>query len=69
MRVEHKVSRMEFAYLVTTSDGSETFAEQHVMGLFTPDEYTAALEGAGLEAELLTPGPIGRGLAPGTRRD
>jgi dTDP-3-amino-3,4,6-trideoxy-alpha-D-glucopyranose N,N-dimethyltransferase/N-dimethyltransferase len=68
MRVEGTVSHMEFAYLVTTPDGSETFVEEHVMGLFTPDRYREALEGAGLAAEFLTPGPLGRGLAVGVRR-
>ena len=68
MRVEGTVSHMEFAYLVTTPDGSETFTEEHVMGLFTPARYREALEGARLASEFLTPGPLGRGLAVGVRR-
>jgi SAM-dependent methyltransferase len=65
-RIEPGVSHMEFTYLVTTADGSETFTELHVMGLFEPGEYVAALEAAGLSAEFVEPGPLGRGLAVGT---
>ena len=68
MRIEGGVSTMEFAYLVTTAEGSETFVEEHAMGLFTPEQYTAAVEVAGLRAEFITPGPSGRGLAVGVRR-
>lgn len=67
MRVDGKVSSMEFGYLVTTSEGSDTFVEEHVMGLFTADEYTAAVKAVGLEAEFVMPGPLGRGLAIGVR--
>ena len=66
---EDGVSRMEFAYLVTTAAGSELLVEQHDMGLFTPDRYLAALEAAGLQARF---DPVGtrleRGLAIGVRR-
>ncbi|MCB2223465.1 MAG: methyltransferase domain-containing protein [Actinobacteria bacterium] len=65
-RVRGGATHMEFAYLVTTEEGSQTFTEEHVMGLFTPDEYTAAIGAAGLDAEFLMPGPIGRGMAVGT---
>lgn len=65
MRVEGAVSHMEFSYLVTTPEGSETFTEQHTMGLFTPDAYVAACEAAGLRAEFVMPGPLRRGLAVG----
>ncbi|NQV06322.1 class I SAM-dependent methyltransferase [bacterium] len=65
--VDEGVSRLEFAYLVTTEGGSEMFIEQHVMGLFTPDQYTRSIEAAGLSAEFLEPGThLGRGLAVGT---
>jgi SAM-dependent methyltransferase len=69
IRVEGAATRMEFAYLVTGEDGSERFTEEHVMGLYSPDEYVTALQKAGLASEFLTPGPIGRGLAVGVRRD
>lgn len=68
MQVEGRISRVEFAYLVTTTEGSETFTEEHLMGLYAPGEYREALAAAGLEAEFLTPGPLGRGLAVGVRR-
>ena len=67
MTIEGAVSHVEFAYLVTTEEGSETFTEMHVTGLFTPEEYAQAITAAGLEAEFLMNGPIGRGLAVGVR--
>ena len=61
-----KVSRMEFAYLVTTDDGSDLRVERHDMGLFTPDEYVAAVRDAGLAAAFDRDGTrMGRGLAIG----
>ncbi|MFP5351458.1 MAG: class I SAM-dependent methyltransferase [Actinomycetota bacterium] len=55
------VSVLDFEYLVGTSDGVEYFTEQHRLGLFSDDQYRAALTKAGLElsdaADLM-----GRGL-------
>jgi SAM-dependent methyltransferase len=69
MHIEGAVSHMEFAYLVTTEGGSETFTEDHVMGLFTPDQYLEAVAAAGLRAEFDRDGPMGRGLAIGVQPD
>lgn len=64
--LRERVSRMEFAYLITTADGSRLAVERHDMGLFTPAEYVAAVEAAGLAAEFDREGTsIGRGLAIG----
>lgn len=64
---EH-VTDMEFAYLVTTSAGSELVTERHVMGLFTAARYVEAFEQAGLQAEFLEDGTrLARGLVIGTR--
>jgi SAM-dependent methyltransferase len=60
--VEDGVSRMEMAYLVTEPDGSEMLTEWHDMGLFTPDQYVAAFEAAGLETDF---DPVGTGLERG----
>lgn len=60
------VSRMEFAYLITTPAGSELRVEQHDMGLFPPERYSAALEAAGLRARFDPEGTrLERGLAIG----
>lgn len=56
------VSRMEMAYLVTEPDGSEMLTEWHDLGLFTPDQYVAAFEAAGLDTEF---DPVGTRLARG----
>ena len=62
-------SDLEFSLLVTTPDGSESFTERHVMGLYEPDRYVEAAVKAGLEAEFLTEGsPLGRGMLVGVRR-
>lgn len=60
------VSDMEFAYVVTTDDGSQFFTEQHLMGVYPPDRYVQAIEAAGLRAEFLEGlTDLGRGLAVG----
>ena len=41
-------SIMEMHHLVVTRDGAETFMERHELGLFTPEQYCAAFEQAGL---------------------
>lgn len=57
---------MEFTYLVTTPDGSSTFAERHVMGLFPAERYVEAAERAGLSAEFDPDGSaLGRGMLIG----
>ena len=66
--VRDHVSRMQFAYVVTTPHGSEFFTEEHEMGLFTPEQFAAALAAAGLEGEWDPVGTwIERGLAIGVR--
>ena len=57
------VSEAEFAYLVTTPEGSETFVEQHVLGVYTPERLVEAARRAGLEAEFDPEGTyLARGL-------
>ncbi len=46
------LSDMEFAYVVTTHDGSDFFTERHVMGVFPPERYVEAGEVAGLDTEF-----------------
>jgi SAM-dependent methyltransferase len=57
------ISDMEFYYLVTTPDGSETFSERHILGAYPSSRLVAAAQRAGLEAEFDDEGtPLGRGL-------
>lgn len=46
------VSDMEFTYLMTTIDGTETFVERHLMGVRPPERYVEAAKRAGLVAEF-----------------
>ena len=63
-RKEGSLSFVDFRYEVRRGDGPlETFTEEHVMGLFSDDEYRNAIRGAGLELLAFDPeGPTGRGL-------
>ena len=58
---------MDFAYLVGTPGRVEHFTEGHEVGMFTREQYLGAVEAAGLAAEWIEGGLIGRGLALGTR--
>jgi SAM-dependent methyltransferase len=61
-------STMEFTYLVTTMEGSRTFTETHVMGLYPAERYVEAADKAGLDAEFDDQGTaLGRGLLIGVR--
>jgi len=56
------LSRFEFHYAVGRPEGIDTFMEPHVMGLWTVEEYSAAMQSAGLAVEHDPVGLIGRGL-------
>ncbi len=57
----------EMEYLVGTPAGVEHIVERHELGMFTREEYLAAVAAAGLEAEWVEGGLIGRGLVLGRR--
>ena len=60
------VSTIEMHYLLATIDGVEYVEEVHRMGLFTPEQYRAAFEAAGLRYERAD-GLTSRGLHIGIR--
>jgi SAM-dependent methyltransferase len=60
---EGTLSIMDMHHLIATPEGVDYFVERHEMGLFTPDEYQAALEQAGLRATYEPGGGLsGRGV-------
>jgi hypothetical protein len=59
--VENTVSIMNFHYMIATPAGIDTFNEQHVLGLFSKDQYLAAFKDAGMAVEY-DPKGFGRGL-------
>jgi ubiquinone/menaquinone biosynthesis C-methylase UbiE len=67
--LEHRVSVLDFHYLVATPAGIEHFTERHELALFTHDEYLAALRAVGLQAVYDPDGLIGRGLYIGILPD
>lgn len=58
---------LEFHYLVATRSGVEHFTERHDIGMFTHEEYAAAVGAADLRVESETEGLMGRGLYVGVR--
>jgi ubiquinone/menaquinone biosynthesis C-methylase UbiE len=63
--VEGRVSVFDINYLVGTPQGITYFTERHEMGLFTHEEYLAALQKAGLEVYYDPKGLFGRGMYTG----
>ena len=59
--------KMTFHYLVGTPEGFSSFTEDHVVGLFTDEDYLDAFRGVGLTVEHNPWGPMGRGLYTGLK--
>jgi trans-aconitate methyltransferase len=61
-RVEGRLSIMDMHHLIGRPDGIDYFVEQHVMGLFSREEYLSAVQAAGLDAFVDDAGFSGRGI-------
>src|SRR5262245_37901160 len=64
-RVEGTLSIIDFDYLVGTGAGVDHFTERHELGLFTHEQYMAAVEATGLKVTYDPEGLTGRGLYVG----
>jgi hypothetical protein len=59
---QDRTSRVEYHYLVGDANGITHFTDLHEMTLFTPDEYTTAIQDAGCErVEFVAGWADGRG--------
>lgn len=64
--VDGLVSRLEFEYLVGTSQGIERMSETHALGLFTQSQMEGAFEDAGLKVTRVDGALKARGMYIGT---
>lgn len=62
IRVEGRVSTIDFEYLIGRAGGITRASERHDLGLFTREEMRAAFEDAGLRTSFDEHGITGRGL-------
>lgn len=62
------MSVLDIHYMVGTTDGIDSFTERHEMGLFSADDYAAAMIDAGLQHSYDPDGFFGRGLHVGVLR-
>lgn len=65
--MEGNKSIFNINYLVGTSESVESFTEQHVMGLWTEEEYEEAFRNAGIEVQYDNIGLFGRGMYYGQK--
>lgn len=61
------VITLTFHYLVATSEGVESFTEDHTVGMFTHEQYVEAVTSAGLEVHHDEEGLSGRALYLGAK--
>jgi SAM-dependent methyltransferase len=65
--MEDNKSIFDINYMVGTVEGINTFNEQHVMGLWTDEQYQQAFEKAGIKPHFNEKGFFGRGLYYGVK--
>jgi ubiquinone/menaquinone biosynthesis C-methylase UbiE len=66
-RVENETAYFVYNYLVGTSNGVQHLEENHVLGVFTQQEYGQALQAQGLQVAYDDEGLMGRGLFIGVK--
>lgn len=66
-KLNGRIAHIETRYMIVTPEGVETFAEDLDLGLFSAEEYRAAMALAGLEVTFDAEGLTGRGLWIGCR--
>ncbi|MBW3594005.1 MAG: class I SAM-dependent methyltransferase [Actinobacteria bacterium] len=66
-QVRGRMSIVDFHYLVGTQEGISHFTELHELYLFTPEEYTAAIEATGVTVERDAEALMGRGVYIGVK--
>ena len=66
-KIAGRLSLFTFHYLIGTPEGTEHLVEEHILGLFTTDEMTAAFHNAELTVTYDPDGLTGRGLYIGKK--
>lgn len=66
-QLEERTSIFNIHYMAGTREGISTFTEQHVLGLWTDEEYREAFKNAGIEVKYDAAGLCGRGMYYGTK--
>jgi SAM-dependent methyltransferase len=64
-RREGSLSYLQIHYAVAEAGGIQTGDEEHVLGLFSKDDYLDAARSAGLAPEWIDGGPSRRGIVAG----
>ena len=67
-KIAGRVSILDINFLVGTPNGVEHFIERHEMGLFTHEDYIAAINDAGLDVAYDLKGPFKRGIYFGLKK-
>jgi SAM-dependent methyltransferase len=60
--VDNGLAVLDVSYLFGKASGVEHFNERHELGVFSDDQYRAAIESEGLSVTRDPVGPLGRGL-------
>jgi ubiquinone/menaquinone biosynthesis C-methylase UbiE len=66
-RLENDAAFFSFNYLVGRAEGVLHFEEEHILGVFTRQEYHDAIEAAGVSVTFDEEGLMGRGLFMGLK--